>query len=1334
MGRPIVTDGNMRLDIFIAYPMGTGYANYWNFGIDKSMIAGTSIAEDVSNVNSWAHYVHTYDRSLDLATYYIDGDFVANGTNGFANETWATSSNAQDFGYFGKTNDTSAKGIEAWSIGCRSGTDSDYVNLRGGLDDFAVYNGVLDASEVKAIYDDVNAFDPSADDRLALYYSFNDPLSNTVINEAPLNSGKYPLILGVDRVLAVTMAEPGYSENTCTVKSHIAPVFVCHVGETCSDISDPSNAPLAMAPLPAVTCPRDGSVTFPFLPFAYDPDGQGLSYRVMQLPEHGDLYEENQRLRLPDSMGKSIKIESSSLPYEQTEIVSPYFRFLHNPTDPYDIQESDSFVVEYSDGTNTVEVTIAVDIAIFNKSPIISPGSTATTSFSPKEDTSITHTLAFTDYDSSLVTVMVEEVPVNGVLTYNSGDETIALTKFSPFNPYGDQVPMSQYATSVVAFSSHWSNEANNWGATQILGEPSTPIYADSEMAWAPATKEGIGISKNEADEPGRELEWDPAANLAEHGFTEYIEVQFNNTVFLSDIEVGIVRGCGCIVRMVAKNSENDNEMVIYNEKPDLSCDAEDGLARLTNTISRFSPPSLCNTPFAMDRIRIEIDTTTIVDWNELDYIKVTGYENIPSGVLPPGVTEVEYKPDANFFGQDMFSFRSTDCGYHGDTVSELAEVVVDVEGVKDAPIVQTILLDASPDNATHTIDVGAVVTNLDDSELTVEFPVLPSIGSLRVHGTGEAVMGGEKYDLASTTFDYTVSNFPEVDTNVIVKYKVHDESQDLESEENIKIVVQGVPVEGMSKEIIGGIVGAAVFIIAGLTLYFTKMANSLKKERIEDLRRLDTMRKENVELHKNLKMLQKYGNDELDMIEAQITTFRKDFSKKKTSQDGNANNLSVGKDIEKLLIVAKELESEFVIGKGSFGEVHKSKYRGTSVAVKTLHEIDKESLERFQAEILLMADLHHTNVVQLVGACWEKDLMALVMEFCEKGMSSEVLEMEGVNFSWDDPLLKWCMDTGRAMRYLHGVTYVDVKTDRLVSGVIHRDLKPDNCLVTDTYTLKVADFGEARAFNENNTMTQVGTPLYIAPEIVRGDHYSTQADVFSFALTILAWSIKGREPFLDFLFRKMMADRNKGKPGKPGAQQVSLGKVSHSIINKGWRPRRSILKEIGMPDCIADLLTICWLDSPNDRPSFSEIMDYLETEAMDQILPGQVDLTGQVDASTGRTRRSSVTGALKNKITKHKLDASGTLRGEAEDKAKIDSMLRTMMELLKGGGGVERDQMELTKLVVESCAITNFGRGEGGGGEGYLEGVGGDELVDMIRVDEAKEEDMIKGLNVILK
>jgi len=53
------------------------------------------------------------------------------------------------------------------------------------------------------------------------------------------------------------------------------------------------------------------------------------------------------------------------------------------------------------------------------------------------------------------------------------------------------------------------------------------------------------------------------------------------------------------------------------------------------------------------------------------------------------------------------------------------------------------------------------------------------------------------------------------------------------------------------------------------------------------------------------------------------------------------------------------------------------------------------------------MGDLRHQNIVTLVGACWGKDLMALVMEFCEKGMASDVLKEEGSTFSWDDPVRK---------------------------------------------------------------------------------------------------------------------------------------------------------------------------------------------------------------------------------------------------------------------------------------------------------------------------------------
>ena len=59
-----------------------------------------------------------------------------------------------------------------------------------------------------------------------------------------------------------------------------------------------------------------------------------------------------------------------------------------------------------------------------------------------------------------------------------------------------------------------------------------------------------------------------------------------------------------------------------------------------------------------------------------------------------------------------------------------------------------------------------------------------------------------------------------------------------------------------------------------------------------------------------------------------------------------------------------------------------------------------------------------------------------------------------------------------------------------LYKGIAHRDLKPDNALVTETYDIKLADFGEARTMEDDATMTQVGTPMYVAPEIVRGDHY----------------------------------------------------------------------------------------------------------------------------------------------------------------------------------------------------------------------------------------------------
>ena len=88
----------------------------------------------------------------------------------------------------------------------------------------------------------------------------------------------------------------------------------------------------------------------------------------------------------------------------------------------------------------------------------------------------------------------------------------------------------------------------------------------------------------------------------------------------------------------------------------------------------------------------------------------------------------------------------------------------------------------------------------------------------------------------------------------------------------------------------------------------------------------------------------------------------------------------------------------------GAFGEVYRATYRGQAVAVKTMLAPDDDNLKKFRAEILLLGGLRHSNIVVLVGACWSTELMALVMEFCERGESSAVMKASGKDLSWDDP------------------------------------------------------------------------------------------------------------------------------------------------------------------------------------------------------------------------------------------------------------------------------------------------------------------------------------------
>jgi len=387
------------------------------------------------------------------------------------------------------------------------------------------------------------------------------------------------------------------------------------------------------------------------------------------------------------------------------------------------------------------------------------------------------------------------------------------------------------------------------------------------------------------------------------------------------------------------------------------------------------------------------------------------------------------------------------------------------------------------------------------------------------------------------------------------------------------------------------------------------------------------------VALNKSIQMLQQYNESEKKMIEEQIVTFRKNVTDSKAG-----DRKAVDDALKKLLINAKDLVTEECIGKGSFGEVFKASYRGSTVAVKTMKTVEIEALDRFREEILLMSDLHHPNIVTMVGACWEQDLMALVMEFCAKGTASDVLKANGEDFTWDDPLYKWVLDLSRAVGYLHAVTYFDAKTGSTVNGIIHRDMKPDNCLVTETFSLKVADFGESRAVMEDATMTMVGTPLFIAPEIVMGEHYDSKCDIYSLAITTLAFALRGRQTLTEFLHKAWatsLGPEGSDKRKKAMGLQINSGRVSHKMISKGWRPSLSFIsEELEMPDALASLLLLCWDPNPEGRPTALEITEYLEKDAAKSTIKGMVTETSKGKKSI---RRTSTSGALVMRISQRK-------------------------------------------------------------------------------------------------
>jgi serine/threonine protein kinase len=185
-----------------------------------------------------------------------------------------------------------------------------------------------------------------------------------------------------------------------------------------------------------------------------------------------------------------------------------------------------------------------------------------------------------------------------------------------------------------------------------------------------------------------------------------------------------------------------------------------------------------------------------------------------------------------------------------------------------------------------------------------------------------------------------------------------------------------------------------------------------------------------------------------------------------------------------------EELLKGDVLGTGAFGSVVCGTWRGTDVAIKTLHSQDEKALEMFTKEAELLCKLRHPNIVQCLGACLTLPNCCIVMELLPQNLSKLIKQGPIARETFN----KIVLGIAQGLNFLHRSNPV----------IIHRDLKPANILLDYGLQPRIADFGVSREkYGNTATMTRIGTPTYCAPEILNGEHYSAAVDVYSFGVLI---------------------------------------------------------------------------------------------------------------------------------------------------------------------------------------------------------------------------------------
>ncbi|KAI3789779.1 hypothetical protein L2E82_02583 [Cichorium intybus] len=266
-------------------------------------------------------------------------------------------------------------------------------------------------------------------------------------------------------------------------------------------------------------------------------------------------------------------------------------------------------------------------------------------------------------------------------------------------------------------------------------------------------------------------------------------------------------------------------------------------------------------------------------------------------------------------------------------------------------------------------------------------------------------------------------------------------------------------------------------------------------------------------------------------------------------------------------------------LAEGGFGSVHRGVLPdGQAVAVKQHKLASSQGDQEFCSEVEVLSCAQHRNVVMLIGFCIEDGRRLLVYEYiCNGSLDSHLYGRHRDALEWA-ARQKIAVGAARGLRYLH--------EECRVGCIVHRDMRPNNILITHDFEPLVGDFGLARWQPDGDTGEEtrvIGTFGYLAPEYAQSGQITEKADVYSFGV-VLVELVTGRKA----------VDLNRPK-GQQCLTEWARPLLEEDAIDELIDPRLGDSYSEQEVYCMLQAASLCIKRDPQLRPRMSQVLRILE-------------------------------------------------------------------------------------------------------------------------------------------